>query len=46
MPICCKYCKSQNLLALAKTNVNVFNAIKSVQNATLIFFSLSKIKLM
>ena len=34
-----KYCYYQNLLALAKTNANAFNAIKSVQNATLIFFS-------
>ena len=34
MWICCKYCKFQNLLALAKTSANVFNAIKSIQNAT------------
>ena len=48
MPICCKYCKSQHLLALAKANANAFNAIKvlkMLENIYLLFF-LSKITLM
>ena len=34
MPICCKYCKSQHLLALAEANANAFNAIKVLKNIT------------
>ena len=42
-----KYCKSQNLLTLAKANANTFNAIKVFKSATkYMFIFLSKLTLM